>query len=77
VRTRRIDGKQLAAVLRIKALWCLNFCALCVSAGEEQELRKTMPARQWLLLRVLRTPIGAASLAESGENRDNYQSIAA
>jgi hypothetical protein len=27
--------------------------------------------------RELITPIGAASLAESGENRDNYQSIAA
>jgi hypothetical protein len=35
----RVDGKQPAVVLRIKALWRLLCCVLPFSAGEEQELR--------------------------------------
>src|SRR6516165_3988769 len=33
-RAALIDGKQLAAVCRIKALWRLHCCALTVSAAE-------------------------------------------
>jgi hypothetical protein len=32
-----MDGKQLAAVCRVKALWHLHCCLIAVFAGEEQE----------------------------------------